>query len=63
MDTIRYGFPGAIKADEILAPPEIPDFGLKELFARTDDFIAFRSGNTVSAIKRDKIKSICIRTK
>ncbi len=61
MYTVRYGFLNEMEADEILEPSEVPDAKLSALLTRTDEFIAFRRRNTVSVIRRDKIKSICIR--
>lgn len=61
MYIIRYGFLNEIEADEILDPSEVQDPKLKELLTRTDDFIAFRRRKIISVIRRDKIRSICVR--
>ena len=63
MYTIRYGFLNCLEADDILEPSEVQDPKLSKLLTQSNDFIAFRRGNTVSVLRRDKIKSICTHVK
>jgi hypothetical protein len=58
MYTIYYGLMSNMVVDEILEPSEIEDTKLRELLSQTNEFIAFRRGKNIYAVRRDKVKMI-----